>query len=678
MFGIKKTKIHLQKNPVECGAICLSIIFEYLNLPYNLNELKKDMSLSSMGCSAFDLVTTAKKFGLTVSSKNLLPSDIKKCNNLQILFFSNHFVVYEGYFNGKYYINDPALGRYCLSEHDFRQQYKNLSIVVFNRPVFKIFINSNISALFFSFINGLLFGACFFIPIFLLGKLILTFYLKNNISYELVSYLFVSLLVMILLFYTYNLLVDKKNNIKFDSWFKKLFSKIKKLPPNFFDFLSNEAFSLEASDSCSDYFNIKKSINNLCFSLGFFLVLLISVLIISPKLFFLIFLTSVIMFFLLTIFRDKIYQYLNFLEQSTNNFKNNYDFNFQSYEQNYSEQTIKINALMRDEINFLSSQFYNKIILLSFSNFDIVFFFLNLLLVYFIGHGEVALGKISLAEFFSLMLITPYLPNFYSSYFNYLINKNKLDKIYFLSKHVELYENISFKFKEEKNNCLMSINEVTYKNDEDSLIEYNNFDIEKGKIYALVSEKYHDKSILLKILANEYPVTSGHVVVNINKEKYKFSLIDNRQNIFEGSLLDNICLTENNIDEKKISNCLHETLLNEIYYNRPLGLLTHIRDEGKNLSFGQCKRLMLARSFYHQVDLLLLDEFFISQDEETAIKIIKTIKSKNITCIFTSLNEKYISLADEVIYLSQKNNIEKNDHSVLKKNNLDYQKIFFK
>ncbi len=83
----------------------------------------------------------------------------------------------------------------------------------------------------------------------------------------------------------------------------------------------------------------------------------------------------------------------------------------------------------------------------------------------------------------------------------------------------------------------------------------------------------------------------------------------------------------------------------------PCGLLlgehspkTQLDKKGQPLSGGQQKRINLARAFYHDSDVLILDEPTASLDKETKSKVLEAIKrekEKRAVILITHDRETY-------------------------------------
>ncbi len=80
------------------------------------------------------------------------------------------------------------------------------------------------------------------------------------------------------------------------------------------------------------------------------------------------------------------------------------------------------------------------------------------------------------------------------------------------------------------------------------------------------------------------------------------------------------------IDERKINHAVEMSQLSEVVADLPEGVNTLIGENGVRLSGGQRQRVALARAFYHERDIIVMDEATSSLDNETEKEVINTIK----------------------------------------------------
>lgn len=147
----------------------------------------------------------------------------------------------------------------------------------------------------------------------------------------------------------------------------------------------------------------------------------------------------------------------------------------------------------------------------------------------------------------------------------------------------------------------------------ENTLEDVNFEIEKGKMYAVIGMVGSGKSSFLSAILGEIDVARGHVKVNgslsyAGQEAWVFGSTV-RQNILFGQPYDR------HRYQKVIKAC---SLLSD-FKQFPQGDQTVVGERGSSLSGGQKARINLARSLYRQADIYLLD------DPLSAVSILNTM-----------------------------------------------------
>ncbi len=127
----------LQMTEVECGAASLCMILADMDRWVPVSEMRAACGISRDGATARDLVNAAADYGLDGAGHLGDPSNLNGLPMPAIIWIRrSHFTVLEGAADGKFWINDPAAGRYEWSTAEFLRNYSNAALTFVPNPQF--------------------------------------------------------------------------------------------------------------------------------------------------------------------------------------------------------------------------------------------------------------------------------------------------------------------------------------------------------------------------------------------------------------------------------------------------------------------------------------------------------------------------------------------------------------
>jgi ATP-binding cassette subfamily C protein CydD len=201
-----------------------------------------------------------------------------------------------------------------------------------------------------------------------------------------------------------------------------------------------------------------------------------------------------------------------------------------------------------------------------------------------------------------------------------------------------------------------------------------NLEFSSQGLYAVIGESGSGKSTLIDMVLGFVEPDFGQVAVNgqsltaANRDHWlkHCGWISQQAQVFYGSLAFNIALSDNYQDDLVVE-ALEKAGLASFVQTLEQGIESGIGEDGAGLSGGQAQRLALARVFYHQPDVLILDEPTSHLDQQTEQIITASINAyaENHIVIVIAHRLHTVIDAKKIIVLEQGKVIETGTHQEL-------------
>tara|TARA_B100000989_G_C19507084_1_gene456998 strand:+ start:88 stop:1815 length:1728 start_codon:yes stop_codon:yes gene_type:complete len=252
------------------------------------------------------------------------------------------------------------------------------------------------------------------------------------------------------------------------------------------------------------------------------------------------------------------------------------------------------------------------------------------------------LAAVKLLPSFNRILLSFQQINFGIPYLNVTyeeFKKYKINLVKNISENIKFYKNITFE-------------NLNFKYREKKIFSKINIKINKGDIVYIKGPSGSGKTTFLDLFCGLIKPDEGKVLIddkdiNNNLRVYQNLITYVPQSVYllDDTIKKNITLGEEikDIDIERLQKSLQIACLDDFIKSSEDGLDTLVGENGIKLSGGQKQRIGIARGFYKNSDIIILDEATNAIDLATVEKIYKNISdySKNKTILITSHHDYF-------------------------------------
>lgn len=202
--------------------------------------------------------------------------------------------------------------------------------------------------------------------------------------------------------------------------------------------------------------------------------------------------------------------------------------------------------------------------------------------------------------------------------------------------------------------------------------------IRKGSKVAVVGRNGSGKTTLIKLLLRFYDAESGSILQNgtdirnfaVSSYRAQFGIAFQDFNIYAASVRDNVCMGEAP-EEGRLIQALERAGLHDgskgTFVNPDAQLTRELEESGILLSGGQLQRLALARVFYRDSDIVIMDEPTAAMDVFFEKEFYRTVfeQLKDRTVIFVSHRLSSVTACDTIVHMEHGKILEEGTHEEL-------------
>jgi len=213
-----------------------------------------------------------------------------------------------------------------------------------------------------------------------------------------------------------------------------------------------------------------------------------------------------------------------------------------------------------------------------------------------------------------------------------------------------------------------------------------NFEIEAGKVLALVGETGAGKTSVINVLNRFYDIQKGSVnldgtsikKIKLSSLREQLSFVQQEVFLFSDTIFNNITLYDEHISIIDVEDAAKQIGIHDFIKSLPGGYDYSVGERGVTLSTGQRQLIAFLRVYVRNPKILILDEATSSIDTETEQLLQSALEkvAKNRTLIVIAHRLSTIQNADKIMLFKDGEIVEKGSHNDLMLQEGIYQRMY--
>ena len=220
----------------------------------------------------------------------------------------------------------------------------------------------------------------------------------------------------------------------------------------------------------------------------------------------------------------------------------------------------------------------------------------------------------------------------------------------------------------------------------DSVLKDVSFNIEKGKMVAIVGPSGAGKSTIADLISRFYDVKSGSILldgndlrdISIKTLRKNLGIVTQETILFDETIEFNIAYGKIHYSQDELVKASKAANAYNFINDQPNGFQTIIGEKGLKLSGGQRQRIAIARAILRNPPILILDEATSSLDTNSEREVQTAIDNlmRERTTVVIAHRLSTIKQSDLIIVLEDGKIVERGNHTSLIKNNGLYYQLY--
>lgn len=702
-----KVPVFMQLENVECGAVCLTMILAYYGKWVPLDQVREECGVSRDGCNLNNMTLAAKKYGLEVHSYSCGLNHIMTKSKLPCIIHwqFNHFVVLNGFTKKGAMVTDPAQGIIIVPIEEFSEcftgvymELKKTSEFISDgkrQSIWKFIRNrldNSKSSIFFILLTSII--TCIIALIYpVLNRIFLDYILsKSNTNW---LYNIISILLLLLLSQIIVAIINGITSLKIQGKYAihadySFIKHVLRLPLSFFsNHMSGDIAVRQDSNRTIAYTLIQKlapTFLNLVLLITYFFIMIQYSVPLTVIVIFITCINSILARIIsnkrLEISRIQARNIGKLMSKTLNGLQMIESIKANGSESGFykiwsgSQAAVNNTNVKLDNITTtwgMLPQFIEKL-----GNITIL-----TLGAFFIMKNNFTVGMLLAFQGFMSAFIRP-VNSLISTGQDIQEMRSSMERIEdIMQAKPDSFYTIDSSYKRESFKCLELKNiNFGYSKYSNAVISDFNLTIQSGTSIAIVGSSGCGKSTLAKLISGLFEPWSGEISyfdnslnkIHSNSFKELLAVVNQDVVLFEDTIENNIKLWDSSIPDEQMHKAAQDAQIHSTIIDRENGYKEILFENGDNLSGGQKQCIEIARVLAQNPQVIIFDEATSALDADTEYKVMRNIRSRNITLIIISHRLSIVRDCDEIIVMDNGKISERGTPNELFKQNKMYTK----